>query len=135
MSANNTVKFKLDTKHPAPLTAAQRKRLQRIAAMPDTAIDYSDIPRQTGKVAWTRPGALVPTENKQMVTLRLDADVLKFFKGTGKRYQSRINAVLRAYVEAKPKFGTGKGKARYDPKAWAPMTDAEVDAFIEGRAW
>ena len=48
----------------------------------------------------TRPGALVPAENKQQVTLRLDADVLDFFKETGKRYQSRINAALREYMAA-----------------------------------
>jgi uncharacterized protein (DUF4415 family) len=42
----------------------------------------------------------VPQENKQQVTLRVDADVLEFFKKTGKRYQSRINAVLREYMKA-----------------------------------
>ncbi len=100
MSAHNTVNFKLDPKHPAPLPAKQRKRLKLVAAMPDAEIDYSDIPRQTGAVQWTQPGALVPSENKQQVTLRLDADVLTFFRGTGKRYQSRINAALREYVQA-----------------------------------
>jgi uncharacterized protein (DUF4415 family) len=68
--------------------------------MPDAEIDYSDIPKQSGAVKWSRPGALVPSENKQQVTLRLDADVLSFFKSTGKRYQSRINAALREYVKA-----------------------------------
>jgi len=94
------VKYTLDPKNPPPLTAAQRQRLKRLAAMPDSAIDLSDIPERTGKEKWTRPGALVLTENKQMVTLRLDADILKFFRRTGKRYQSRINAVLREYIEA-----------------------------------
>jgi uncharacterized protein (DUF4415 family) len=42
----------------------------------------------------------VPSENKQQITLRLDADVLTFFKETGARYQSRINAALREYVKA-----------------------------------
>jgi uncharacterized protein (DUF4415 family) len=51
-------------------------------------------------VRWTRPGALVPAENKQQVTLRLDSDVLNFFKKTGKRYQTRINVVLREYMKA-----------------------------------
>ena len=37
---------------------------------------------------------------KQQITLRIDAEVLEFFKHTGKRYQSRMNAVLRSYVEA-----------------------------------
>jgi antitoxin (DNA-binding transcriptional repressor) of toxin-antitoxin stability system len=39
-----------------------------------------------------------------------------------------------AAEKPKPKFGTLKGKARLiDPHAFDPMTDAEVDAFIEGR--
>ncbi|HMJ62496.1 MAG TPA: type II toxin-antitoxin system prevent-host-death family antitoxin [Bryobacteraceae bacterium] len=33
----------------------------------------------------------------------------------------------------KPKFGTGKGKFTVDPHAFDPMTDEEVDAFLEGR--
>ena len=41
--------------------------------------------------------------NKQQITLRVDADVLNFFKATGKRYQSRINAALREYVKAHAK--------------------------------
>ena len=100
MSANNIVKFKLNTTNPKPLTAEQRKRLQAISSLPDSQIDYSDMPRSTTEVQWTRPHALVPSENKQQVTLRLDADVLGFFKETGKRYQSRINAALREYVSA-----------------------------------
>ena len=98
MSARNTVKFKLDPKKPP--TAAQRKRLAAVAEMPDAEIDYSDIPRQSQPVQWTRPSALIPGENKQQITLRLDADVVSFFKRTGKRYQSRINAALREYVNA-----------------------------------
>jgi uncharacterized protein (DUF4415 family) len=103
MNARNTVKFKLDPKHLKPASSAQRKRLAAVAAMPDTAIDYSDIPKQVGAVQWSRPGALVPSENKQQITLRVDADVLNFFKATGKRYQSRINAALREYVKAHAK--------------------------------
>ena len=103
MSARNIVKFKLGPKQLKPASAAQRKRLAAVAAMPDTAIDYSDIPKQVGTVQWSRPSALVPSENKQQITLRVDADVLNFFKATGKRYQSRINAALREYVKAHAK--------------------------------
>lgn len=46
---------------------------------------------------------LVLPEAKQQITLRLDADVIRFFKRTGKGYQSRMGAVLRSYVEAKRK--------------------------------
>jgi uncharacterized protein (DUF4415 family) len=52
---------------------------------------------------------LLPRENKQQITLRVDVDVLSFFKGTGKRYQSRINAALREYVNAhRAEPGLGK---------------------------
>jgi uncharacterized protein (DUF4415 family) len=56
-------------------------------------------------VNWSRPGSLVPAVNKQQITLRLDADVLNYFKNTGERYQSRINAVLREYVRAQRGVG------------------------------
>ncbi len=100
MSERNTVKFKLDPNNPGAQTFQQRERLRRVAAMPDAHIDYSDIESSANVIQWTRPGALVSPENKQQVTLRLDADVLSFFKTTGKRYQSRINAALREYMKA-----------------------------------
>ena len=42
---------------------------------------------------------------KMPVGLRLDSDVLSWFKSNGKGYQSRINAVLRKYMEAHRKAG------------------------------
>jgi len=68
--------------------------------MPDEQIDYSDAPFLPDAV-WTQPAALPP--NKQQITLRIDADVLDFFRHTGKRYQTRMNAVLRSYVQAHKK--------------------------------
>lgn len=53
-------------------------------------------------VDWDR-AVLVPASNKQMVSLRLDADILDFFKAQGKGYQTRMNAVLRAWMEAQKK--------------------------------
>jgi uncharacterized protein (DUF4415 family) len=49
---------------------------------------------------WDNAKVLLP-ETKQQITLRLDPEVLRFFKATGKGYQSRMGAVLRSYVEAK----------------------------------
>lgn len=96
-NTGRTVQFKLDPRKPPKMRKATQARLK---AMTDQDIDFSDIPRSPEGVVWTRPGALVCTENKQQVTLRLDADVLRFFKCTGKRYQSRINAALREYMKA-----------------------------------
>ncbi len=78
------------------------EQLQALRDLRDEDIDLSEMPeRLTG---WRRVSLpvmdLVPEENKQQVTLRLDADLLAFFRGTGKRYQSRINAVLREYMLA-----------------------------------
>lgn len=55
-------------------------------------------------VDWTT-AVLVRPQAKQMVSIRLDPDVLAFFKAGGKGYQTRINAVLRAYMEAQQKRG------------------------------
>lgn len=48
---------------------------------------------------WTKALAEGP-ERKQMVNLRLDADILRWFRGRGRGYQTRINSVLKAYVRA-----------------------------------
>ena len=42
--------------------------------------------------------------NKKPISLRLDRDVLEFFRKGGSGYQTKINAVLRAYVEAQKKI-------------------------------
>lgn len=46
---------------------------------------------------------VVYPETKQPISLRLDADVLDWFRKRGPRYQSRMNAVLRAYMKASQK--------------------------------
>ena len=42
---------------------------------------------------------------KTPVTIRLDSDVVEWFKSQGQRYQTRINSVLRRYMEANRKVG------------------------------
>jgi uncharacterized protein (DUF4415 family) len=97
-SASNTVKLTLDPKNLPPLTEQARARLEAVAAMPDEDIDYSDAPYLPDAV-WMKAAAQLPHTKKQ-ITLRIDAEVLEFFKHTGRGYQSRMNAVLRSYVEA-----------------------------------
>lgn len=100
-NAGNIVKLTLDPNKPPKLTDAQKKRLTAVATMPDDQIDYSDAPVLPD--AFWVAAERVGSTNKSQVTLRLDAEVLEFFKGTGRRYQTRINAVLLAYVEAQKK--------------------------------
>ncbi len=49
---------------------------------------------------WINNARIVMPQAKAMVTLRIDPDVLAWFKQGGRGYQTRINAVLRAFVEA-----------------------------------
>ena len=51
-------------------------------------------------VAWFKSARIVMPEPKQSVSLRLDREVMEWFKKRGRGYQTRINAVLRAYVSS-----------------------------------
>jgi uncharacterized protein (DUF4415 family) len=80
---------------------------ERLGHTQDGDLDASDIPEPTAEEfarAIVRKG-LKPLPRKQQVTLRIDADVLDWFRRGGKGYQSRINALLRAYVDAHRKGG------------------------------
>ncbi len=57
---------------------------------------WADIPRDWYKHA--KP--YYPRAHKKQVTLRIDPDILAWFKRQGRGYQTRINAALRAFVEA-----------------------------------
>lgn len=75
---------------------------ERLDAMRDEDIDLSDCPEVTPEQfakAVVRRGIPV-SKNKQQVTLRIDSDVLEWFKLQGRGYQTQINALLRAYMEA-----------------------------------
>jgi uncharacterized protein (DUF4415 family) len=83
--------------------------LKRLAALRDKDIDFSDIPEQTD---WS--GAVVGKfyrPVKQQVTLRIDADVLAWFKAQGGTYQSAVNAALRAHVARSARRGPPKKSA------------------------
>jgi uncharacterized protein (DUF4415 family) len=74
--------------------------------MTDADIDFSDIPEVTPEMfakGVVRRG-LKPITKRQL-TLRLDSDVIEWFKGQGNGYQTRMNALLRAYMEEHKKVG------------------------------
>lgn len=49
---------------------------------------------------WDSAKVVYPESPKEQVTVRLDADILEWFKEQGRGYQTRMNAVLRSYYEA-----------------------------------
>jgi uncharacterized protein (DUF4415 family) len=74
----------------------------RVDKLRDRDIDLSDNPEITDEMfakAVLRKG-LKPVVRKTQVTLRVDDDVLTWFKKQGKGYQTRINSLLKAYKEA-----------------------------------
>lgn len=82
-------------------TKASTTDRKRNDAPADEDIDLSDSPEVTPAMlakAVVRRG-LVPLVAKEQVTLRLDADVLDWFRSQGKGYQTRINQLLRAYMQ------------------------------------
>jgi uncharacterized protein (DUF4415 family) len=87
--------YEFDPANPPALTPAQRTELEKLAAMPDSSIDFSDIP-PLGEKFWknaVKNPFYRPT--KTSTTVRIDSDVLYWLRAQGKGYQSRINAILR----------------------------------------
>jgi uncharacterized protein (DUF4415 family) len=72
--------------------------LAKVDRMKDADIDYSDIPPLDKSFFTKATEAWPPT--KQQLTIRLDADVLKWLKAHGRGYQTRINRILRAAMES-----------------------------------
>lgn len=62
--------------------------------------DFEGEDEDDVEVDWST-ARLVSPEPKKAVSIRIDPDVLDFFKAQGRGYQTRMNAVLRAYMQAK----------------------------------
>lgn len=88
-----------------PRKATSRKSQtdwQCLKATTGKEIDLSDIPALTPEMfaqAVVRRG-LKPVIRKSQITLRVDGDALAWFRKQGRGYQTQINALLRAYMEA-----------------------------------
>ena len=77
-----------------------RADLERLRRMSDVEIartspsELRDMPNNF----WQGARVVTPV-SKQAISIRLDEDVIDWFRATGPKYQTRINAVLRSYVE------------------------------------
>jgi uncharacterized protein (DUF4415 family) len=83
-----------------PITKRERAELEALARVPDSAIDYSDapavsrLPREVHVGRFYRPV-------KQQISLRVDADVLAWFRSQGGKYQTYMNHVLRQEMRSR----------------------------------
>ena len=75
-----------------------RTNWPKVKTQTDPDIDTSDIPELDAE--FFKSAELRMPAGKTSITVRLDSDVLEWFRNQGKGYQTRINAVLRTYMEA-----------------------------------
>jgi uncharacterized protein (DUF4415 family) len=94
--------------HPAessrPQSQTAWRYLDRITDDEIAAAVASDPDAAPVDIDWSKAVLVVPPR-KKAISIRLDPDVLDYFKNEGPGYQRRINAVLRSYVEQKQKRG------------------------------
>lgn len=96
MSARSTRKPSRKARRPS----RGRADLSRLRRVTDAEIgrtsppELSDLPAEF----WDDAEVVAPTP-KRAVSIRLDEDVVEWFRRSGPRYQTRMNAVLRMYVE------------------------------------
>lgn len=108
-TTGKTVYYTLDPLNPPAFTAEEQEEYERLLAMKDEDIDFSDIPRQTEISRWHRPGkaplslAEVREKAVQAGIVLLDDDVRTLFLGDHESVNRKINAVLREYGEAERK--------------------------------
>lgn len=74
----------------------------RIDAMTDEDIDFTDLPEITDEM-WEKgvlqKGAKTNSLKSQEILI-VDSDIIEFFKSEGRGYKSKINQLLRAYMES-----------------------------------
>lgn len=78
-----------------------KEQWKKFHEMQDEDIDTSDIP-ELDKTYWSNAKIVIPP-HKKAISLRVDEDILSWFKEHGKGYQSLMNAVLRSYYESQEK--------------------------------
>ena len=97
----NIVRYTLEELQAMQAAGDTRSNWEKAAAMTEEELEaaIASDPDEAGLVFdWSTATTVLP-ESKAVLNMRVDHEVLHFFKRQGKGYQSRINAVLRTYVE------------------------------------
>jgi uncharacterized protein (DUF4415 family) len=91
---------------PKRLSLAEKRAMARPLLLQDPVALEEDALEDAVDGGWTD---VVMTEQgrKKLISLRVDPEVLEFFKSHGPGYQTRINAVLRAYMQVKKEVSQG----------------------------
>ena len=85
------------------MTEKQASEIGKLAKMADDEIDTSDLPEVATFDDAVRGRFYRPI--KRQITLRVDADLLAWFRSQEGKYQTRINQALREYMESHRETG------------------------------
>ena len=99
MKEERTVRVSLDN-----LPKNTQTDWEKVKNMTEAEIDAaaaSDPDAQPTDESFWNDAQVVMPQPKRAISLRIDEDVLEWFKSQGRGYQTRMNAVLRAYMQAR----------------------------------
>jgi uncharacterized protein (DUF4415 family) len=106
MSDSNIKRYSVDELRAMRARGESRSNWARVDALTEAELeaaiaddpDWKDVPAD-----WYKDAIPVTPGPKKLLSLRLDPDVVDWFRAQGPRYQTRMNAVLRAYMRARQK--------------------------------
>jgi uncharacterized protein (DUF4415 family) len=86
---------------------------EKVDALTEEELEASIDFEEEGEIVWdTDYEGFPPVAVKKQITLRLDPEIIYFFRAQGPGYQTRMNQVLRSYVEAQQGKETGKKRRK-----------------------
>jgi uncharacterized protein (DUF4415 family) len=102
MSKENIVRYTIEEIEAMIARGESQTDWARVDAMTDEDIERAmrDDPdwKDHMDIDWSKAKMVIP-DRKKAISIRLDPDIIDFFQATGKGYQTRINAVLRHFVD------------------------------------
>lgn len=102
MSKENIVRYTIEEIEAMIARGESQTDWARVDAMTDEDIERAmrDDPdwKDFMDIDWSKAKMVIP-DKKKAISIRLDPDIIDFFQATGKGYQTRINAVLRHFVD------------------------------------
>jgi uncharacterized protein (DUF4415 family) len=101
MASSKIVKYTSEELEEKRRRGESKTDWERVRKMKDEEIDYTDSPELDDSF-FKRAVVAMPVPKKP-ITIRVEPEVLQWFRSKGPRYQTRINAVLKAYVQARKK--------------------------------
>jgi uncharacterized protein (DUF4415 family) len=110
---NDTVRYTAKQIDAKRKRGASRTDWARVDAMPQDEVErLADEEDGKPEAGWEHGVVLGLPMPKADIHIRLDADVIDWFKAQGKGYQTRINAVLRAFVGTRRRMAEGRRDQR-----------------------